>query len=164
MGKVDCPGHFGHILLPLPVYHPILFDHLYELLLGMCTTCDDFHVDPRAVICATLQLKTLNETGDVAAVERLQGVFSDHVTNKRKGESSREEMEAVYNEAIQRHNEAFPTTPKSSSSLGKTNKIFHDRRIAPVRNLVVKSFIGNHMRKRPKRCKNCGKLMLKLVQ
>lgn len=34
-----CPGHMGHIALPVPVYHPIFFDQLYRLLKATCVYC-----------------------------------------------------------------------------------------------------------------------------
>ncbi|VDP10594.1 unnamed protein product [Soboliphyme baturini] len=29
--EIYCPGHFGHISLPLPVYNPLLFDVLFQV-------------------------------------------------------------------------------------------------------------------------------------
>ena len=37
-----CPGHMGHIALPVPVYHPIFFDQLFRLLKATCVYC--FHL------------------------------------------------------------------------------------------------------------------------
>ncbi|KAF8423226.1 RNA polymerase Rpb1 [Tirmania nivea] len=37
-----CPGHMGHIALPVPVYHPIFFDQMYRLLKSTCLYC--FHL------------------------------------------------------------------------------------------------------------------------
>lgn len=34
-----CPGHFGHISLPLPVYHPLFFSNMYQLLRSSCWCC-----------------------------------------------------------------------------------------------------------------------------
>lgn len=35
----DCPGHYGHIELALPVFHPLLFNELYKLLRCCCFSC-----------------------------------------------------------------------------------------------------------------------------
>ena len=35
----DCPGHYGHIELALPVFHPLLFNELYKLLRHCCLGC-----------------------------------------------------------------------------------------------------------------------------
>jgi len=37
-----CPGHFGHIPLVLPVYHPILFRELVKLMRATCLNCHRF--------------------------------------------------------------------------------------------------------------------------
>lgn len=39
LNYVHCPGHMGHIPLPLPVYHPIFFMSLYQVLRGSCWNC-----------------------------------------------------------------------------------------------------------------------------
>ena len=35
----DCPGHYGHLELALPVFHPLLFNELYKLLRACCFNC-----------------------------------------------------------------------------------------------------------------------------
>ena len=35
----DCPGHYGHMELALPVFHPLLFNELYKLLRACCFGC-----------------------------------------------------------------------------------------------------------------------------
>lgn len=37
-----CPGHYGHIELPAPVYHPLFMNHMYTLLRGVCLFCHRF--------------------------------------------------------------------------------------------------------------------------
>jgi len=32
----ECPGHMGHIELPVPVYNPLLFKDLYRVLRSKC--------------------------------------------------------------------------------------------------------------------------------
>ena len=152
MGKVDCPGHFGHIRLPLPVFHPILFDNMYEILLGTCVTCENFHVDPRAVTCVTFQLKVLHEAGDAEAAERLGAMLTDHVLAKMNPIDSEKEMRQFYDQAV------IGVNGKS------TRNIFQDRKMAPIRKRVCASFVADHLRKRQRNCKNCGSPMLKLVQ
>ena len=35
----DCPGHYGHLELALPVFHPLLFNECYKLLRACCMSC-----------------------------------------------------------------------------------------------------------------------------
>ncbi|KAK1231823.1 hypothetical protein PQX77_005037 [Marasmius sp. AFHP31] len=40
-----CPGHFGHIELPAPVFHPLFFANMYNLFRGTCLFCHHFKID-----------------------------------------------------------------------------------------------------------------------
>ncbi|KAJ7368540.1 hypothetical protein DFH08DRAFT_831649 [Mycena albidolilacea] len=39
-----CPGHFGHIELPAPVFHPLFMGNMYNLLRDTCLFCHRFKV------------------------------------------------------------------------------------------------------------------------
>jgi DNA-directed RNA polymerase I subunit RPA1 len=56
-----CPGHFGHIELPFPVYHPLLFTHLYSILKTICTNCHHFRMNPLLKNLYVQKLRLLNE-------------------------------------------------------------------------------------------------------
>lgn len=38
----ECPGHLGHIELPVPIYNPVLFTQMLNLLKRKCFTCHKF--------------------------------------------------------------------------------------------------------------------------
>lgn len=40
LNYIHCPGHIGHIILPLNVLHPIFFQSLYKVLRGLCFVCN----------------------------------------------------------------------------------------------------------------------------
>lgn len=40
--QINCPGHPGHIQLPVPVYHPVFLDQMFRLLRGSCVYCKGF--------------------------------------------------------------------------------------------------------------------------
>ncbi|KAG8759359.1 hypothetical protein FRC11_002067, partial [Ceratobasidium sp. 423] len=42
LNSFSCPGHFGHIELPSPVYHPLFMTSLINLLRGVCMWCHQF--------------------------------------------------------------------------------------------------------------------------
>lgn len=44
MNHFQCPGHFGHIELPQPVFHPLFMTHTYNLLRGSCLFCHRFKI------------------------------------------------------------------------------------------------------------------------
>ncbi|KAI3317628.1 beta and beta-prime subunits of DNA dependent RNA-polymerase [Xylariaceae sp. AK1471] len=50
----NCPGHAGHIELPIPVYHPVFMDQILRLLRAQCQYCFRFRMrraDMNLVIC-----------------------------------------------------------------------------------------------------------------
>ncbi|KAN0064843.1 hypothetical protein ACQY0O_001900 [Thecaphora frezii] len=44
MDSFKCPGHFGHIELPAPVYHPLFMLRMYSVLQTMCLFCHKFRM------------------------------------------------------------------------------------------------------------------------
>ncbi|KEP54180.1 DNA-directed RNA polymerase [Rhizoctonia solani 123E] len=42
LNSFSCPGHFGHIELPSPVYHPLFMTNMLNLLRGVCMWCHQF--------------------------------------------------------------------------------------------------------------------------
>ncbi|KAJ7590794.1 hypothetical protein C8J56DRAFT_858082 [Mycena floridula] len=40
-----CPGHFGHIELPAPVFHPLFISNMYNLLRATCLFCHKFKLN-----------------------------------------------------------------------------------------------------------------------
>lgn len=44
LNQATCPGHTGHIQLPVPVYHPIFMDQAYRLLKASCVYCKGFRM------------------------------------------------------------------------------------------------------------------------
>lgn len=68
---VHCPGHFGHIPLPLPVYHPVFFANLYSLLKISCWNCHMLFCSPyRAhLLAAQLELIELGLLSEAVTIE-----------------------------------------------------------------------------------------------
>lgn len=42
LGAFQCPGHFGHIELAVPVYAPLTFAQMFQLLRQTCLYCHRF--------------------------------------------------------------------------------------------------------------------------
>lgn len=54
--SIQCPGHFGHIELPVPTYNPMFFDNLYAIIRAKCVYCNKFRVNRYFVRWLTLSL------------------------------------------------------------------------------------------------------------
>jgi DNA-directed RNA polymerase II subunit RPB1 len=44
--KIFCPGHFGHIKLARPVYHPMFYETTRKLLKCVCYRCSRLLISP----------------------------------------------------------------------------------------------------------------------
>ncbi|CEF62014.1 DNA-directed RNA polymerase [Strongyloides ratti] len=58
-----CPGHFGHIILEVPVFNPLLFSLTYKLLQSSCVHCHRFYCNTSNPISQVflLELKCIDE-------------------------------------------------------------------------------------------------------
>ncbi|KAJ6628876.1 hypothetical protein B0H10DRAFT_2209314 [Mycena sp. CBHHK59/15] len=65
-----CPGHFGHIELPAPVFHPLFMGNMYNLLRDTCLFCHKFKVS-RTVMAKYVAKFRLIERG---LLDAMQGV------------------------------------------------------------------------------------------
>ncbi|KAI5457229.1 hypothetical protein BGZ63DRAFT_427953 [Mariannaea sp. PMI_226] len=59
LNQATCPGHPGHIQLPVPVYHPIFLDQAYRLLKATCVYCKGFRLPQKELHSYTCKLKLL---------------------------------------------------------------------------------------------------------
>ncbi|KAG8139759.1 hypothetical protein E2320_002514, partial [Naja naja] len=71
----NCPGHLGHIELPLTVYNPLFFDKLFLLMRGSCLNCSHLTC-PRAAIHLLLNQLKLLEIGLIQEVHDLETILS----------------------------------------------------------------------------------------
>lgn len=58
-----CPGHFGHIILDVPVFNPLLFSLTYKLLQSSCVHCHRFYCNTSGPVTKIflLELKCIKE-------------------------------------------------------------------------------------------------------
>ncbi|KXZ53087.1 hypothetical protein GPECTOR_8g79 [Gonium pectorale] len=68
LGFDRCPGHFGHVELPVPVYNPLVFKVLYKLMRCTCLNCHRFKLAQDTVDAYLAKLQRLVEGDLVRAV------------------------------------------------------------------------------------------------
>ena len=76
-----CPGHFGHIELAVPVYHPLLFAEIVKILKLKCFHCHKLRAPPRQLLKArakfallyTHRMRELEEFEDQLVVALKEG-------------------------------------------------------------------------------------------
>ncbi|KAM5193373.1 DNA-directed RNA polymerase I subunit RPA1 [Mantella aurantiaca] len=136
----NCPGHLGHIELPLTVYNPLLFDKLYLLVRGSCFHCSLLTCSRSTIHLLLNQLKVL-ERGALKEVHELEAVLSRYMeaNSSASGNEIKEELETYTKKVLKAH-------PKKIAGSFVKN-------ICVTRNKLISDFWKNHMAS--KKCPNC---------
>ncbi|KAG6222855.1 hypothetical protein E4U34_001214 [Claviceps purpurea] len=82
LNQLGCPGHPGHIQLPVPVYHPVFMNQAYLLLRATCVYCKGFRLraqDLHKYICQLrlLQYGLIHEAHHVNIIGESMGEADD---------------------------------------------------------------------------------------
>lgn len=54
LGSFHCPGHFGHVELPVPVYCPMTFGQMFNVLRNACLYCHRLRMSSLKVCCVVI--------------------------------------------------------------------------------------------------------------
>ena len=74
----ECPGHMGHVELPVPVYNPLLFKDLYRLLRCKCFMCHHLKMkDAAPAYIAKLQLLDAGRAEDALSLSSLAAAAAE---------------------------------------------------------------------------------------
>ncbi|KAL0255697.1 hypothetical protein I308_100504 [Cryptococcus tetragattii IND107] len=102
-----CPGHFGHIELPTPVYHPLFMNQCYHLLRGVCLYCHHFKMPEIVAASYVARLRLLDaglltESHEVAALfDNAIGKSSRHKDNEDEDAEGDVDMDAPAPQTIE---------------------------------------------------------------
>ncbi|XP_042331247.1 DNA-directed RNA polymerase I subunit RPA1 [Sceloporus undulatus] len=133
----NCPGHLGHIELPLTVYNPLFFDKLFLLMRGSCLNCCHLTCS-RAVIHLLLNQLKLLEAGLLQAAHDLEAILSRFLDVDPNGDV--EEVLRLHVEEMLQNDQL-----RDQGAPVKT--------VCEYRNKLISQFWKLHMK--PKRCPNC---------
>ncbi|NXS53970.1 RPA1 polymerase, partial [Brachypteracias leptosomus] len=139
----NCPGHFGHVELPLTVYNPLFFDKLYLLIRGSCLNCHMLTC-PRGVVHLLLsQLKVL-EKGLLHAVHDLEVILNKaSIFLEQCADASGSEIEEELDRHVQEILESYQIRDQCSNV----------KNVCECRNKLIAQFWKAHMSS--KKCPNC---------
>ncbi|NWR71499.1 RPA1 polymerase, partial [Centropus unirufus] len=135
----NCPGHFGHIELPLTVYNPLFFDKLYLLIRGSCLNCHMLTCTRAVVHLLLSQLKVL-EKGLLHAVHDLEVILN---RAKQCADATGSEIEEELNNHVQEILQSYQIRDQCSNV----------KNVCECRNKLIAQFWKAHMSS--KRCPNC---------
>uniref|UniRef100_A0A8C3Q0Y6 DNA-directed RNA polymerase subunit n=1 Tax=Chrysolophus pictus TaxID=9089 RepID=A0A8C3Q0Y6_CHRPC len=136
----NCPGHFGHIELPLTVYNPLFFDKLYLLIRGSCLNCHMLTCTRAVVHLLLSQLKVL-EHGLLHAVHDLEVILNRFL------EQSADATALEIEEELNRHVDEILQSQELSDQCSNV------KNVCECRNRLISQFWKAHMTS--KKCPNC---------
>ncbi|EHA48179.1 DNA-directed RNA polymerase I subunit RPA1 [Pyricularia oryzae 70-15] len=160
LGPSACPGHPGHIELPVPVYHPVFMDQVLRLLRSQCAYCHRFRMRRRDInryIC----LFRLLQYGLLAEAKRLDliGDSLDGVSEgdtPKGGESETEDAQGgkTTEDVVIRKRNAYvrQVLQQHQISLGEIRKGKHEG-ASEMRRDLVKQFLQDMTKSRI--CASC---------
>lgn len=134
-----CPGHFGHVELPLPVYNPLFFDKLYLLVRASCVLCHTLSC-PRGPIHLLMKQLQLLDHGDITEVYHLQLILNQYMENHPKAPG--DDIERVLRD--------FTDKVLSEEHQSDTKPVKH---IVHLKNCLINDFWKNYMKSRV--CPHC---------
>ncbi|XP_061372755.1 DNA-directed RNA polymerase I subunit 1 [Gastrolobium bilobum] len=82
-----CPGHFGHIELVSPLYNPLMFNILSNILQRTCFSCHHFQASRHEVDKRTSQLELIMK-GDIVGAKNLDSISLDESIHLNVGDES----------------------------------------------------------------------------
>lgn len=156
LGQQSCPGHPGHIDLPVPVYHPTFMDQILRLLRAQCVYCDSFRMPRREIhrytcILRLVQHGLLHEARHVDAIgENLQGLGLPGVPQESIADADSDDEKGAA-DGIMRARDAYVRRILQSnrSTLGRTK---HEG-AAELRTALVAEFFRDIVKTRV--CASC---------
>ncbi|XP_054713157.1 DNA-directed RNA polymerase I subunit RPA1-like [Uloborus diversus] len=146
-----CPGHLGHISLPVPVYNPAIFLQLYQLLRGICFNCHHLLAPTVAKHLVLYQLQAL-DYGLIGIVQELSEVVTDvtelDASNSLSG--VQDKLQRKFIEATEGLDQDLSNEPCKS--------------IVECRKDIIRNFIGKHMMRVSGKCPHCRHPRRKLTR
>ena len=101
LGYAHCPGHFGRVELPLPVYNPLVFSTVLRLLRSACLHCGGFRmgVARTALFCRKLRLLAGGHLAEASRVSLAGPSKAGGRRGRRSAEDEGDDLEMSDEEA-----------------------------------------------------------------
>ncbi|KAG0150353.1 hypothetical protein CROQUDRAFT_58307 [Cronartium quercuum f. sp. fusiforme G11] len=96
LSNSHCPGHFGHIELNVPVFHPLFMTHAFHLLRATCFYCHHFLCSEVVLVRYAAKLKLLDHglLMEADAVDDFPTVKTQTSKSNKRGLDDTQEAEA----------------------------------------------------------------------
>ncbi|CAF1095595.1 unnamed protein product [Rotaria sordida] len=138
-GFVSCPGHLGHISLVLPVYNPVFFRNLVNVLRGCCLHCHTIQCSNAEKYLFCMQMLYLKH-GQTNEIDNLQSIYKTWILERKSLDTFYEHI-----------NEHMKLNPPSSTKIEATTK-----NLLAIRQQLIKDFEARAFKTKKKFCPNCN--------
>ena len=161
-----CPGHFGHIELVVPLYHPLLFSSLVDLLRMKCLACHKLALSNRELMVFKTKFMLL-ENGGYHQLQELENKMASRM-REMKDSNIGDEGNKKSQKALTIHNAGLAIDELLNEIQAKClnknkNKSAGDSAFEEdLRRRLVKEFITSC--KATKSCPHCGAFSPKIRQ
>ncbi|KAF9570983.1 hypothetical protein EC968_001124 [Mortierella alpina] len=148
-----CPGHFGHIELPCPVFNPMFFPQMYQMLRSSCLFCHHFRMSKSETHRFIAKLQLLNKGRFLESKE----IDNIPVVSK-KGKRSSDDMDVDGEEQPMGEDEYIARLDAYVAKCLKKHIHGHEDYKTTVVNDERKRIIADFYRRATakKKCENCA--------
>ncbi|RCI04863.1 hypothetical protein CU098_005024 [Rhizopus stolonifer] len=156
----NCPGHYGHIEVPIPAYNPMFFDNLYAVLRAKCVYCHHFRISRAVMKRFSGQLKLLQH-GLIREAQALEEVYFDQkkIKKEKEDETLEDKMEedSLLIASADEYIDYIETFVKNSLADEEARRFAANHYKITVINEVRKKIMADFMRLclHTKKCLNC---------
>ncbi|OTA95759.1 hypothetical protein M434DRAFT_393403 [Hypoxylon sp. CO27-5] len=117
LAQPNCPGHVGHIDLPVPVYHPVFMDQVLRLLRAQCQYCFRFRMRRADISLVACKLRLL-QFGLIDAANYLDDITAETTDIQVDDENLSEGEETSTLDKVVRLREAYTQRTLKRHRLG----------------------------------------------
>ncbi|KAI1411781.1 beta and beta-prime subunits of DNA dependent RNA-polymerase [Hypoxylon sp. FL1857] len=117
LAQPNCPGHVGHIDLPVPVYHPVFMDQILRLLRAQCQYCFRFRMRRADLSLVACKLRLL-QFGLIDAANYLDDITAETTDIQVEDENLSEGEESSALDRVVRLREAYTQKTLKRHRLG----------------------------------------------
>ncbi|KAF1915984.1 hypothetical protein BDU57DRAFT_515812 [Ampelomyces quisqualis] len=152
---LGCPGHCGHIELPVPVYNLTFIDQLLRLLRGKCGYCHLFKPERKKINALVSKLRLIR-CGLVREANEMHEYVSDVTGETDKGRAQESDTEDEDETIISQQNNYVKRCMKRAGISSRDTRSAKEKNdtIADARRQVLKDFYAL-LGGAGKRCRNC---------
>ncbi|XP_033101512.1 DNA-directed RNA polymerase I subunit RPA1-like [Anneissia japonica] len=150
LGYLHCPGHMGHISLPLPVFNPLFFKTIVQLLRGSCLQCHHLLASRWSLVLITYQLDCL-EKGFIHAVEEMRNIANNFAMDHSGNDPSTVQL---LESMLRQHMEELKQKKETENCFESVNTNL--RNLVAIRKNLLDTFIKDHISSRGRKCNLCG--------